>query len=106
LHLLRALKEGGHKGKPTFKANAFNVEHYVYERVGCEYLDYSAAALRANMSSMSMPAVSTSPVSTREPNFAILMGVTWLLVVGQLMAENWAAMAVTLPDADDAMRLV
>ncbi len=106
MHLLRALKEGGHKGKPTFKANAFNVEHYVYERVGCEYLDYSAAALRANMSSMSMPAVSTSPVSTREPNFAILMGVTWLLVVGQLMAENWAAMAVTLPDADDAMRLV
>jgi hypothetical protein len=23
--------------KPTFKADTFNDEHYVYERVGCEY---------------------------------------------------------------------
>jgi hypothetical protein len=29
-----------------------------------------------------------------------------LLVAGQLLMENWAATAVTFPDADDAMRLV
>jgi hypothetical protein len=56
------------------------------------------------MSSVSIPAV--SPASAREPNFAVLMGAAWLLVVAQLMAQNWSALAVTLPDADDAMRLV
>jgi hypothetical protein len=57
------------------------------------------------MSSISTP-VAMSPVATREPNFALFVGLAWLLVVGQLLAENWAATAVTLPDADDAMRLV
>ena len=47
-----------------------------------------------------------SSVSARGPSFAILLGLAWLIAAGQLMAEHWAATAVTLPDADDAMRLV
>ncbi len=42
----------------------------------------------------------------REPNFALLVALAWLILLIQLMAENWAALAATLPDADDAMRLV
>jgi hypothetical protein len=44
--------------------------------------------------------------STYRPNFAVLVGLAWLLVVLQLMAEFWAMTATTFPDADDAMRLV
>src|SRR5436190_10024226 len=44
--------------------------------------------------------------SLREPSFAILLGLAWLIAAAQLWAENWASLAVTLPDADDAMRLV
>jgi hypothetical protein len=47
-----------------------------------------------------------SAISPREPSFVLLMGLAWLLVVFQLVAQNWAAMAVTFPDADDAMRMV
>lgn len=42
----------------------------------------------------------------RKPSFALLLGLAWLLAVGQLLSQNWAAMAETFPDADDAMRLV
>ena len=44
--------------------------------------------------------------SMHQPNFAVLLGIAWLLVVVQLMAEFWAMTGYTLPDADDAMRLV
>lgn len=43
--------------------------------------------------------------STRQPNFALLLGLAWLLVVLQLVAQNWAETARTLLDTDDAMRL-
>ena len=43
---------------------------------------------------------------TRQPNFALLLSIAWLLVMAQLMAENWAITATTLHDTDDAMRLV
>jgi hypothetical protein len=44
--------------------------------------------------------------SARQPNFALLLGLAWLLVVLQLVAQNWAETARTLLDTDDAMRLV
>ena len=44
--------------------------------------------------------------SMHRPNFAVLLGIAWLLVVVQLMAEFWAATGYTFPDTDDAMRLV
>jgi hypothetical protein len=43
--------------------------------------------------------------STRQPNFALLLGFAWLLVVAQLVAQHWAETAQTLFDTDDAMRL-
>ena len=45
-------------------------------------------------------------VSMHRPNFVVLLGLAWLLVVFQLMAEFWAATGYTFPDTDDAMRLV
>jgi hypothetical protein len=44
--------------------------------------------------------------SMHRPNFAVLLGLAWLVVVFQLMAEFWTVTGYTLPDADDAMRLV
>ena len=44
--------------------------------------------------------------TTRQPHFALLLGLAWLLVVLQLVAQNWAETAQTLLDTDDAMRLV
>jgi hypothetical protein len=44
--------------------------------------------------------------SPHRPNFAVLLGLAWLLVLLQLMAQLWASTAYTFPDADDAMRLV
>jgi hypothetical protein len=44
--------------------------------------------------------------SMHRPNFAVLLGLAWLVVVFQLMAEFWTMTGYTLPDADDAMRLV
>ena len=44
--------------------------------------------------------------SMQRPNFAVLLGLAWLLVLLQLMAQLWASTAYTFPDADDAMRLV
>jgi hypothetical protein len=43
---------------------------------------------------------------TRQPHFAVLMGLAWLLVLAQLVAEYWPMTAVTMHDADDALRLV
>lgn len=47
------------------------------------------------------------PATTRQPNFALLLGLAWLLVVIQLLvlAQHWSATAVALADTDDAMRL-
>src|SRR6202158_2511780 len=44
--------------------------------------------------------------STVQPSFAVLFGLACLLVGVQVMAQFWAATASTLPDTDDAMRLV
>jgi len=41
----------------------------------------------------------------RQPNFAFLLGCAWLLIVLQLVAQNWAETAQSLLDTDDAMRL-
>ena len=35
-----------------------------------------------------------------------LLGAVWLVVIAQLLFENWANTALTLGDSDDAMRLV
>src|SRR5882724_9750583 len=43
--------------------------------------------------------------TARQPNFAALVGLAWLLVMAQLLAQNWAETAQTLLDTDDAMRL-
>jgi hypothetical protein len=43
--------------------------------------------------------------STRQPSFALLLAFAWLLIVIQLLAQNWADTALTLSDTDDAMRL-
>src|SRR5882724_2765898 len=42
---------------------------------------------------------------TRQPNFALLVVLAWLLVVLQLLAQHWTETAQTLLDTDDAMRL-
>jgi hypothetical protein len=49
-----------------------------------------------------------TPVSAppRSPNIALLLGLAWLVVVAQLLADHWAETAQTFPDMDDAMRLV
>src|ERR1700704_1188105 len=47
-----------------------------------------------------------SRATTHQPNFAVLLGLAWLLVVLQLMAHFWTVTGYTLPDAADAMRLV
>jgi hypothetical protein len=41
----------------------------------------------------------------RQPNFALLVGLAWALVVLQLLTQHWADTARTLFDSDDAMRL-
>src|SRR4051812_12999238 len=43
--------------------------------------------------------------ATRQPNFALLLALAWLLIVFQLLAQNWAETGRTLLDVDDAMRL-
>jgi hypothetical protein len=45
-------------------------------------------------------------MTTREPSFPVLLGLAWLLVGLQLMAQFWAQTGTTFPDTDDAMRLV
>jgi hypothetical protein len=43
--------------------------------------------------------------ATRGPNFAVLVGLAWLVIAIDLIARHWAATALTLSDTDDAMRL-
>jgi hypothetical protein len=43
--------------------------------------------------------------TARGPNFALLLGLAWLVVAVDLIARHWAGTAVTLADTDDAMRL-
>src|ERR1700722_7750356 len=43
--------------------------------------------------------------ATRGPNFALLLGLAWLVVAADLVLKHWAATALTLSDTDDAMRL-
>lgn len=45
------------------------------------------------------------PATTRQPHFALLLGLAWLAIVIQLLAQHWAGTALTLGDTDDAMRL-
>ena len=45
------------------------------------------------------------PSSLRQPHFALLLGLAWLLACVQLLAQNWHGTALTLADTDDAMRL-
>jgi hypothetical protein len=42
---------------------------------------------------------------TRQPHFAVLTGLAWLLVLAQLLAEYWPMTAATMHDADDALRV-
>src|SRR6185312_11721936 len=41
----------------------------------------------------------------RQPNFAALVALTWLLVALALLLQEWPRTAETLFDTDDAMRL-
>jgi len=43
---------------------------------------------------------------SRQPSFALLFGLAWLLIVVQLLAIDWIDTARALGDTDDAMRLV
>ncbi len=43
--------------------------------------------------------------ATRWPNFAVLVGLAWLVIAVDLVAKHWAGTALTLSDTDDAMRL-
>lgn len=43
--------------------------------------------------------------SARGPNFALLLGLAWLVIAVDLVLRHWAATALTMPDTDDAMRL-
>ena len=42
---------------------------------------------------------------SRQPSFALLFGLAWLLIVAQLLANDWTDTARALGDTDDAMRL-
>lgn len=42
---------------------------------------------------------------SRQPSFALLFGLAWLLIVVQLLAHDWSDTARALGDTDDAMRL-
>jgi hypothetical protein len=42
----------------------------------------------------------------RGPNFAVLVGLAWLVIAVDLVIKHWAGTALTLSDTDDAMRLV
>ncbi len=41
----------------------------------------------------------------RGPNFALLLGLAWLVIAVDLVLKHWAGTALTLADTDDAMRL-
>jgi hypothetical protein len=56
---------------------------------------------------MHLAITSGAPVShvLRQPSFAPLFGLAWLLIVVQLLANDWTDTARALGDTDDAMRL-
>jgi hypothetical protein len=43
--------------------------------------------------------------ATRGPNFALLLGLAWLVIAADLVLKHWTATGLTLGDTDDAMRL-
>jgi hypothetical protein len=43
--------------------------------------------------------------TSRQPSFALLLALAWLLIAFQLVVQNWAQTGQTLLDTDDAMRL-
>ena len=45
------------------------------------------------------------PATSRQPNFALLLVLAWLVIVVQLLAQYWSETAVAFADTDDAMRL-
>ena len=45
-------------------------------------------------------------VLLRQPNFAALVALVWLLVALTLLVQHWPATAETLLDTDDAMPLM
>lgn len=47
-----------------------------------------------------------SAAAPRQPNFALLIAIAWSIIALQLLLLFWPETAVTLNDADDAMRLV
>src|ERR1700730_5033081 len=50
----------------------------------------------------------TPPALARlqSPHIVLVLGLAWLVIVAQLLAEHWGETAQTLSDMDDAMRLV
>jgi hypothetical protein len=44
--------------------------------------------------------------SRRQPGFALLLGLVWLLTCARLLFQNWDATGAGFPDTDDAMRMV
>jgi len=48
----------------------------------------------------------SAPERLKSSSFVVLLGLSWLVIVAQLVAEHWAETAYTLSDMDDAMRLV
>jgi hypothetical protein len=45
------------------------------------------------------------PATTRQPSFALLLALAWLVIIIQLLAQYWSTTGLTLGDSDDAMRL-
>ena len=47
-----------------------------------------------------------TPERLQSPHIVLVLGLAWLVIVAQLLAEHWTETAHTLSDMDDAMRLV
>jgi hypothetical protein len=47
-----------------------------------------------------------SATATRGPNFAVLVGLGWLVIAADLLIRQWANTGLSMPDTDDALRLV
>ena len=52
----------------------------------------------------SRPSVQAPIMRRLDPT--LLVGLAWLVIVAQLLADHWTETAQTLSDMDDAMRLV
>jgi hypothetical protein len=75
-------------------------------KVCAELMETQAAAAKAR--SIRSGPLQVIPLSQRlaVPNIALLLGLAWLVIIAQLLADHWAETALTLADMDDAMRLV